>query len=79
MGEGWLLRVCAYLRVLGHLLREERVRTGESARSSGLPAAIAKSPAVTVRDKSSQESGEGADCLLLVGYGRRGRAGGGGS
>ena len=33
----------------------EGVLTSESARSSGLPAAIARSPAVTVRDRSSRE------------------------
>lgn len=63
-----------------HLRRKQGgLRTGESARSSGLPAAIAKSPAVTVRAKSSQESRDDVDCLLPAVCGRREGAGGGGS
>jgi len=57
----------------------EEVLTSESARISGLPAAIARSPAVTVRNRSSCASREYVDRVLLVARELCGRAGGGGS
>ena len=54
-------------------------RTSASARISGLPAAIARSPAVTVSDRSSWASWEHAERVLLVARERRVRASGGGS
>lgn len=57
---------------LFHLTKErgER-RTSASARISGLPAAIARSPAVTVSDRSSCASWEYVERVLLAARGRR--------
>jgi hypothetical protein len=56
--DGWGLRGLRLFVALDRTITREikvrtTVRTGESVRSSGLPAAIAKSPAVTVRERSS--------------------------
>jgi hypothetical protein len=77
---GYALAVAVLdVRLFSSYEREREVQTSASARISGLPAAIARSPAVTVSDRSSCASWEYVERVLLAARGRRGRAGGGGS